>query len=76
MAPNSQQPAALQRRGSLGRPPPGNAVALQPDGRSRQKQLADADVHYTVFIRLPFVRGEFVDPLPVLHSNELAKNRC
>jgi hypothetical protein len=28
---------------------------------------SETDVHYTVFVRLPFPRGDFIDPPPVSH---------
>ncbi|KAF2229049.1 hypothetical protein EV356DRAFT_496582 [Viridothelium virens] len=66
MAPsNQQQTAALQRRGSHGRQSSGDPTGLHLEGRNSKKSCIEPDVHYTVFLRLPFTRGDFVDPLPV-----------
>ena len=37
-----------------------------------QSSPPNDDVHYTVLIRLPFPRGDFVDPPPVSCSLDLA----
>ena len=57
----------MQRRGSHGhgRQASGSAIPPQPDAKGSKKHSAEPDVHYTAFIRLPFARGDFVDPLPV-----------
>ncbi|KAI9689225.1 MAG: hypothetical protein M1822_000963 [Bathelium mastoideum] len=65
MAPASQQPPPVQRRGSHGRQASGNPLPSQAEGKASKRHAADSDVHYTAFIRLPFARGDFVDPLPV-----------
>jgi len=40
------------------------ASASEPKDMSPNPQVQEP--HYTVFIRLPFPRGDFVDPAPVL----------
>ena len=50
--PSSATPSA-----QMSRPP--SAAARPP---AQPLAAAQSDVHYTVFIRLPFARGDFVDP--------------
>ena len=40
-------------------------MASSPKPKSLKTEDSEEDVKYTVFIRLPFSRGDFVDPPPV-----------
>ncbi len=39
-------------------------------------QTGRSEPHYTVFIRLPFARGDFVDPPPVSLKNLPHQSMC
>lgn len=45
-------------------PPAGPSTRLPHDNPSGQGEAASSqnDIHYTAFVRLPFPRGDFVDP--------------
>ncbi len=36
-----------------------------------QSPVSSEDVHYTVLIRLPFPRGDFIDPAPVSYIHRI-----
>ena len=40
-------------------------LATLADQKNTLQEAQSSDPHYTVFIRLPFPRGDFVDPPPV-----------
>ena len=40
-------------------------LATLADQKHTLREAQSSDPHYTVFIRLPFPRGDFVDPPPV-----------
>ena len=40
-------------------------LATLADQKHTVREVQSSDPHYTVFIRLPFPRGDFVDPPPV-----------
>ena len=44
--------------------------------KNREKQDAEKeDINYTVYVKLPFDRGDFVDPPPVCFSHCAFTNR-
>ncbi|KAF2460423.1 hypothetical protein BDY21DRAFT_413422 [Lineolata rhizophorae] len=64
MSPPTTQGQSAQPKGSHGRNPSGNVP--RGDMRPTKRQApVEPDVHYTMLIRLPFARGDFIDPPPV-----------
>ena len=38
--------------------------------------VQDSEIHYTVFVRVPFPRGDFVDPPPVSFESDELRYGC
>ena len=53
-----------------------DALSRERDRSSKQAPKEDKTPKYTVYVRLPFKRGDFVDPPPVIATNRLHLTLC